>query len=106
MRCKGGQRKPCCPMLRLREVGKLAAIVRSNGLEDLRKVLDIPSPEGSHGVHYGLAGLAGDADGKVVLRLFLQQGEDNSLMAGPLPRHGAALPTTFFHTLGSDLRAV
>ena len=63
MRYKGGQRKPCCPMLRLREAGKLAAVVHSNGLEDLRKVLAIPSPEGSHGVHYGLAGLAGDADG-------------------------------------------
>ena len=96
-------------MLRLREAGKLAAVVHSNGLEDLRKVLAIPSPEGSHGVHYGLAGLAGDADGKVVLRLFLQQGEDNSLMAGSLPHHGAALPMAFFHffrTLGGDLRAV
>ena len=50
-------------MLRLREAGKLAAVVHSNGLEDLRKVLAILSPEGSHGVHYGLAGLAGDADG-------------------------------------------
>ena len=47
-------------MLRLREVGKLAAVVHSNGLEDLRKLLAILSPEGSHGVYYGLAG---DADG-------------------------------------------
>lgn len=93
----------------LHEAGKLAAVVRSNGHEDLRKVLAILSPEGGHGLHYGLAGLAGDADGKVVLRLFLQQGEDNSLMAGPLPHHGAALPMAFFHflhTLGGDLRAV
>ncbi len=34
-------------MLRLREAGKLAAVVHSNGLKDLRKVLAIPSPDGS-----------------------------------------------------------
>ena len=107
MRCvRVGKENLTAPCFRLHEAGKLDAVVRSNGHEDLRKALAILSPEGGHGLHYGLAGLAGDADGKVVLLLFLQQGEDNSLVAGPLPHHGAALPMAFFHTLGSDLRAV
>lgn len=91
----------CAPFLNLGKIGKLAPVVHGNGLEDLGEVVPKVGPDGPHGLHNGLAGLDADMVGMVVLRLLLQQGEDDSLLAVALSNNRVPLPMAFLSTEGS-----
>ena len=62
------------------------------------------SIEEFHRPHGSLAGLAGNSDSNVILRLFLQKGEGNSIFPGPFLHNGIALPIASLKVEGSNFR--
>ena len=94
------------PVLHLGEVSKLASIIHCNSLENLREMIAKLFVESVHEPNHRLAGLAGDAERKISLSLFLQQREDYRLLTRFLADHCIALPVADFRAETSDLRAV